>query len=60
MFIRSNLVQITLSAAFILAAVGTAGTAFAGECPAGKVKEGAVTSGPDKPVGRHRYSDCVN
>ena len=27
------------------------GIAAAGECPAGKMEDGAFTSGPDKPVG---------
>ncbi len=51
MFKRENIYQIALGATIMLALAGASGSAFAGECPADKVKEGAVTSGPDKPVG---------
>jgi quercetin dioxygenase-like cupin family protein len=51
MFKCSSILQIALGAAFVLVAAGAASAAFAGDCPAGKVKEGAITSGPDKPVG---------
>jgi quercetin dioxygenase-like cupin family protein len=48
---RKNIFQIALGSTFMLAIAGASGAAFAGDCPADKVKEGAVTSGPDKPVG---------
>jgi quercetin dioxygenase-like cupin family protein len=51
MFKQPNLLQIVFGVAFIVAAAGTTSGAFAGDCPADKVKEGAVTSGPNKPVG---------
>lgn len=34
-----------------IAVMAFAGVATAGECPAGKMQEGSVTSGPDMPVG---------
>jgi quercetin dioxygenase-like cupin family protein len=40
---------VTLAATCVLTAF--ANLAAAGECPANKVKSGALTSGPDKPVG---------
>jgi quercetin dioxygenase-like cupin family protein len=43
--------RITFAASLFAAAVSFAGTASAGECPADKVKEGAVTSGETTPVG---------
>ncbi len=47
---QSNIFQIALGATCMLAIICASGAAFAGECPADKVKPGAVTTGPDKPV----------
>lgn len=41
----------TFAAICLSALVAGASASFAGECPTDKVKPGAVTTGPDKPVG---------
>lgn len=43
--------KVTFAAICLSALVAGTSASFAGECPADKVKPGAVTTGPDKPVG---------